>query len=217
MSDTSSVLNPMTRSPQAIPWFRQSTLLPRHDRWAPFPLTNLSLGLHTATGAYTAISNPNSIVFTGLRWTISGKTNYFRGTADTSGVIGTPAATVNLSASGLAVTCTGTNTSGQVGLICYALTPAGANTMTNKPQLTNIQEPSIYMLFTNDGSASCNINGPKAIPLNGTTPTKIIDVKPSDPMASAPVPLGVTLCSTGNGSQQPETYDMAVTASIVSY
>lgn len=177
----------------------------------------LYVGFFSGTAIRAQLDRPDQIIFTGLSCSFSGKTNYELGKVAASTVPGTSAATVNLAASGLAVTCTGTNASGQSVPISYTLQPAGANTVTNNTQLTNIQQPSFYMLFTNDGSASCNINDPKAIPLNGVTPTKIIDVKPGDPMASAPVPLGATLCSTGDATQKPGTYEMAVTASIVSY
>ncbi|MCS4269530.1 hypothetical protein [Serratia sp. BIGb0163] len=180
-------------------------------------LDTLLIGVHSIADYSVAVAKPNAIVFTGLMCTFAGKTNYDLGLIEASTVPDTPAAIVNLAASGLAVTCAGTNTSGLSVPISYTLQPAGANAVTNNTQLTNIQQPSFYMLFTNDGSASCNINDPKAIPLNGVTPTKIIDVKPGDPMASAPVPLGATLCSTGVTTQKPGTYEMAVTASIVSY
>ncbi|EKN5104369.1 reverse transcriptase domain-containing protein [Yersinia enterocolitica] len=161
---------------------------------------------------------PSQIVVSGLTCTISGPTSYDLGTvvsSPTQGVsVGSP---VNLGASGLHVTCTGANTAGQVVPVSYNLLPAGTSTATNNVQLTDHNQPSFYMLFTNDGTSSCNTNSPKAIPLDGLTPTKIIDIKPGDPMASAPVPLGVTLCSTGSTNQQAGTYSMAVTASIVSY
>ncbi|CAI1730850.1 Retron-type reverse transcriptase [Serratia fonticola] len=183
-----------------------------------FDLLRLYAGLNNGRGnLMTEVDKPNAIVFTGLMCTFSGTSNYDLGIVEVATAPGTHAATVNLAASGLAVTCTGTNTTGVSVPIDYTLQPAGANAVTNRTQLTNTLQPSFYMLFTNDGSASCNINDPKAIPLNGTTPTKIVDVKPGDPMASAPVPLGATLCSTGDATQKPGTYEMAVTASIVSY
>lgn len=177
----------------------------------------LRVGVHSGIDFSTMVSKPNELVFTGLMCTFTGKTSYDMGTTQIYASPGAVAATSNLGASGLAVTCTGTNSTGQSVPISYVLTPSGSNAVTNNTQLTNLQQPSFYMLFTNDGSASCNINDPKAIPLNGVTPTKIIDVKPGDPMASAPVPLGATLCSTGDTTQKAGTYDMAVTASIVSY
>ncbi|CAI1907702.1 Retron-type reverse transcriptase [Serratia fonticola] len=182
-----------------------------------FVLPDLFVGIHSWSDVAIAVDKPNAIIFSGLQCSFAGKTNYALGNADTLGSIGTPVAAVNLAASGLAVTCTGTNTAGVSVPISYTLQPTGSNTATNRTQLTNNLQPSFYMLFTNDGSASCNINDPKAIPLNGVTPTTITDVKPGDPMASAPVPLGATLCSTGDATQKPGTYDMAVTASIVSY
>lgn len=182
-----------------------------------FTLPTLTLGVHSEVDTYLLVDKPNAIVFTGLACAIAGKTTYNLGPVKSTATRGSVVTSVNLGAQALSVTCTGTNTAGQVVPLSYTLMPAGTNTATSNTQLTNTQQPSFYMLFTSDGSPSCNANDPKAIPLNGVTQTKVIDVQPGAAMASAPVPLGATLCSTGNASQAPGVYDMAVTASIVSY
>ncbi|CAI1004545.1 MULTISPECIES: reverse transcriptase domain-containing protein [Serratia] len=199
----SAVITPYAASPQTA---------------GSFTLPDLYLGVHTSTDRLTGkLNKPNALIFTGLSCAFAGPSAYEIGPVATSAVAGAPAGTVNLGAAGLAVTCTGSNAAGQAVPISYTLAPAGANMATSGTQLTNSLQPSFYMLFTNDGSQSCDVSNPKAIPLNGVTPTKIIDVNPGDPMASAPVPLGATLCTTGNTTQPPGKYDMAVTASIVSY
>ncbi|MCS4266583.1 hypothetical protein [Serratia sp. BIGb0163] len=134
--------------------------------------------------------------------------------SSSSGIVAASATPGNI---GLTVSCMGTNGSGVTIPISYTLAPTAGGITEQKTKLKYNGQPSFYMLFTKDGSVTCNSSDANAIPLDGVTPVKITDVKNGSPMNLMNVPLGATLCTTGDTTQAAGNYQMAVTASIVSY
>ncbi|MCS4266595.1 hypothetical protein [Serratia sp. BIGb0163] len=165
---------------------------------------------------------PKKIIVAGLTCTLdAGSGQYtFKNGVSPSSTSGQTVGTFTGTDLGITASCAGTNTTNPpiTVPVSYVLTPTGPDAVASQGKLIYpTTQKSFYMTFTRDGASTCNASASNVIPLDGTTAAKIDDVKPGQTITKKPVPLGATLCTTGDTTQKPGNYQMAVTASIVSY
>lgn len=195
--------------------------------WTPVTGTGaVSAGATNITGLYVGdnphstaapLEKPTNIVVAGMSCTFDTPPLIEMGKVSATVTPGRSVSASTGLSTGLKASCQGSNTTSLDIPIGYTLAPSAGGIAEAKTKLTYTNQPSFYMVFTSDGSSTCDATYAKAIPLDGATSTTIATVRPGQTMTATPVPLGATLCTTGITTQPPGPYAMYVTASIVSY
>ncbi|MBC3252872.1 hypothetical protein H8I91_21645 [Serratia fonticola] len=166
-------------------------------------------------------NKPTSIITAGLTCTLDAGNGQFsfKDGVQPSTTVGKSVGAFTGTDLGITASCGGTNTTNPpiTVPVSYVLSPSGGAVASQGKLTDPVNQPSFYMTFTRDGSSTCNASDPNVILLDGYTASKIADVPPGQTITNKQIPLGATLCTTGDTTQAPGTYNMMVTASIVSY
>lgn len=220
--DNASICRIMGNYPSGQPLALDATV-----NWRPVTGTGaVTAGSTDITGLYIGdyghnrvltLDKPTAIVVAGLTCTLNSPPPIDLGSVASSSTHGQMVASATGLSTGLTASCQGANTSTYNIPISYTLKPWRGGIAEAKAKLTYTDQPSFYMVFTNDGSATCDPTSPHAITLDGYTATSIATVTPGQSMTATNVPLGASLCTTGDTTQPPGRYEMSVTATLVSY
>ncbi|MHA0954055.1 reverse transcriptase domain-containing protein [Enterobacter ludwigii] len=192
----------------------------------PFAGNNPKEGETSLTGFYVgdgghqtakAMDKPTAIVVSGLQCNLSAPPAIDFNVVEIASTANKIVASADANKLSLKLTCTGRNTTDATVPLGYVLTPAGTGVARASGGLGDPNQPSFYMNFTNNGTPSCQPSSSSSIKLDGMTSQRITTVSPGQSITETQLNIGSALCSTGTMTQLPGSYEMAITASLVSY